>query len=108
MGDDGGYSSWDSDTGDIGGKWRGNWNQCSNFEAVGWSFGQFGRLTPALIWQICKSNDPDLEHPDILGLLYVCRLSSYCDGVRFQDDAQFWLQMHDWEAVIDADMKITN
>ena len=81
-------------------------NHTSNFQAVGWSFGLFGRLTPELIWHICKSDDPNSEHPDILSLLYVFRVSCYCNGESFQKGARLYLGMGDFEEVLHEEVAI--
>jgi hypothetical protein len=83
-----------------------NWNQSGSAEAVGWSFGLFGRLPPELIWLICKSNEPLVEHPDILPCLYVCRLSCYCNGQSSPEGARMYLEMSDWGDVIDAEIAL--
>jgi hypothetical protein len=83
-----------------------NWNQSANYEAVGWSFGLFGRLTPELIWLICKSDDTTLEHPDMLQCLYVCRLSCYCNPSNERVDRNMYLQMSDLADVMDAENAI--
>jgi hypothetical protein len=83
-----------------------NWNDSARYEAVGWSFGLFGRLQPELIWLICKSNYPNSEHPDILQCLYVCRLSCYCNGESLPEGARMYLGMSDWAGVHDAEIAL--
>ena len=83
-----------------------NWNQSANYAAVGWSFGLFGRLTPELIWLICKSYDPIMENPDTLPCIYLCRLSCYCNGASSQPGRNMYLQMSDWAEVMDAEIAL--
>jgi hypothetical protein len=77
-------------------------NHTSNFQAAGWSFGLFGRLTPELIWHICKPGD-NSEHPDIISLLYVFRVSTYCNGQSCQEGARLYLGMGDFEEVLEEE-----
>jgi hypothetical protein len=83
-----------------------HWNCTGHSDAVGWSFGLFGRLSPDLLWLICRSNQPELQHPDILQLLYVLRLSSQCDGRRLCPGSLVfrYLSMDDWDELIDLEM----
>jgi hypothetical protein len=86
-----------------------HWNFTEHFEAVGWSFGLFGLLTPELLWLICRSEDPDLEHPDVLPLLYVLRVSSQCDGRQNIEGSALtrYLEMQDWDELIDLETMLT-
>jgi hypothetical protein len=82
-----------------------------NYSAVGWSFGQFGRLSPELLWMICSTTPDDamgvgLGHPDILQMLYVLRISSQCDSRPYREGSSLWryLNMTHWHHLLDMEM----
>jgi hypothetical protein len=86
-----------------------------NYSTAGWSFGQFGRLSPELLWMICTTTPDDangvgLGHPDILQMLYVLRISSQCDSRPVTVGGSLWryLNMTHWHQLLDMEMEDGN